>query len=194
MANTTQKKTTTRATNAKGTTKTPVAKKVEEEVVTEPKVEYVPVKKQEVDMNQTITVRNGFHGILVYKSRRTGEEYVWNEFGDEQDMELSELKNAKDTKKKFFEANWFVFDDEFDWVLDFLKVRHFYKNAMPIDDYDEFFKKSADEIIEIINGMSDGQKKSLAYRAKEMIEQDEIDSISVIKALEEGLGIKIANN
>ena len=93
MANTTQKKTTTRATNAKGTTKTPVAKKVEEEVVTEPKVEYVPVKKQEVDMNQTITVRNGFHGILVYKSRRTGEEYVWNEFGDEQDMELSELKN-----------------------------------------------------------------------------------------------------
>ena len=56
---------------------------------TEPKKAMIP---KEVDPNQYVTVRNGFQGRLVYKSKRTGERFVWDSFGAEQDMELSELK------------------------------------------------------------------------------------------------------
>ena len=75
-----------------------------------------PVVPKEIDPNQIITVRNGFQGRLVYKSKRTGERWSWESFGAEQDMELSELKNARNSNKKYFINNWFMFDE--DWVID----------------------------------------------------------------------------
>ena len=50
---------------------------------------------KEVDPHQIVTVRNGFQGRLVYKSPKTGERFVWEAFGAEQDMEIGELRNAK---------------------------------------------------------------------------------------------------
>ena len=39
--------------------------------------------------------------------------------------------------------------------------------------------------------MTKGQKRTVAYRAMEMIANKEIDSISVIEVLEKGLGINL---
>ena len=49
-----------------------------------------------------VTVRNGFQGKLVYKSSKTGEKYTFDGFGDEHEMEIQELKKAKNDSKKFF--------------------------------------------------------------------------------------------
>lgn len=144
---------------------------------------------KDIDLNQYITVRNGFHGRLVYKSSRTGEKFVWDRFGAEQEMELKELRNAKNSRKGFFRNNWFMFDD--DWVVDYLGVRQFYKNAVRIEDFDTIFSKPAAEIKKIVGSMSVGQKKSVAYRAFEMIANGEIDSRKTISALEESLGIEL---
>lgn len=151
-----------------------------------------PAKKivpKDIDMNQYVVVRNGFHGRLVYKSSRTGEKFVWDGFGTEQEMELKELRNAKNTSKGFFKNNWFMFDE--DWIVDFLGVRQFYKNAVSIDDFDTIFSKSPSELKKIIGSMTAGQKKSVAYRAIEMIASGEIDSLKTIAALEEALGIEL---
>ena len=151
-----------------------------------------PAKKivpKDIDMNQYVVVRNGFHGRLVYKSSRTGEKFVWDGFGTEQEMELKELRNAKNTSKGFFKNNWFMFDE--DWVVDFLGVRQFYKNAVSIDDFDTIFSKSPSELKKLIGSMTAGQKKSVAYRAIEMIASGEIDSLKTIAALEEALGIEL---
>lgn len=144
---------------------------------------------KEVNMDQYITVRNGFHGTLIYRSRRTGEEFIWPEFGAEQEMELRELRNAKNTSKMFFTNNWFMFDDE--WVVDYLGVRQFYKNALRIEDFDNIYKKTPDEIKQAIADMSEGQKRSVAYRASELIKTGDIDSLKTIAALEEALGIEL---
>lgn len=148
-----------------------------------------PIKAKEVDPNQTVVVRNGFQGRLIYKSPRTGERYIWPEFGDEQEMELKELRNAKNSCKKMFINNWFMFDE--DWIIDYLGVRNYYKNAIKIDEFDELFKKSASEIEKAIAKLSDGQKKSVGYRAKQLIAEGEIDSRKSIAALEEALGIEL---
>ena len=63
---------------------------------------------KDIDPDQYVTVRNGFQGRLVYKSRHTGEKFIWDTFGAEQDMELSELKRARSSSKKFFINNWFI--------------------------------------------------------------------------------------
>ena len=171
-------------TRNKNTTKNTAAVAVEEE-----EQNMTPIIPKAVDLGQYITVKNGFHGMLIYKSPRTGEMFRWDNFGDEQEMELRELKNAKSSAKGFFVNNWFMFDDE--WVIDYLGLQQFYKNAVSIDGFDEIFKKTPAEIKKIVKEMSDGQKKSLGYRAIDLITSGEIDSRKTIAALESALGMDL---
>ena len=150
-----------------------------------------PIVAKEIDQNQIIVVHSGFHGRLVYRSPRTGEKFVWGEFGDEQEMELRELRNAKSAKKKFFENNWFMFDEEYEWVIGYLGLTQYYKNALPLVGFDDLFKKSPAEIEKAIAKLSNGQKKSVAYRAKQLIADGTIDSNKAIAALENALGIEL---
>lgn len=185
---TTPKKTGKRTSRAKKS----AAQKEEPVVENAVEKEEPAVKKiipKDIDINQYVTVRNGFHGKLVYKSNRTGEIFIWDGFGSEQEMELRELKNARNSSKGFFINNWFLFDE--DWIIDYLGVRNYYKNAFKIDNFDDIFKLSVDELKETLNGMSDGQKKSIAYRANELIAEGGIDSLKVIATLEESLGVEL---
>lgn len=183
---------------AKGTKKTKAATTevvvenaeatVTQELADTEKVKIVP---KEIDVHQTITVHNGFQGKLIYVSKRTGDVYEWPAFGDEQEIELGELRNAKNSSRDFFVNNWFLFEDKDAWVIDFLGVQHYYKNAINLDDFDELFTKNAKEIEKIIAGLSDGQKTSVGYRARQLVAEGGIDSLSVISVLEKGLGIEL---
>ena len=157
----------------------------------EAEVKTAPIVAKEIDPNQLIVVRNGYQGRLVYISPRTQEKFVWPEFGSEQMIELKELRNAKNSLKKYFLNNWFMFDEEFAWVIDYLGVNQFYKNALRIDEFDDLFKKSASEIEKAVAKLSKGQKKSVGYRAKQLIAEGEIDSNRAIAALEKSLGIEL---
>lgn len=170
--------TRTKTTNTTNIESTAFQKPVEEKII-----------PKDIDMTQYVVVRNGFQGTLVYVSPRTGEKFVWDGFGAEQEMELRELRNAKAASKRFFEDNWFMFDE--DWIIDFLGVRQYYKNAIPLDKFDEVFKKTPAEIKKALSAMSLGQKKSIAYRASELITSGDIDSRKTIAALEDALGVEL---
>ena len=178
MATTTRKRSTAKA--AAKTAKT-------EPAAAEP----VKVIPQEVDVHQYIPVINGFNGMLIYESSRTGEVFRWEKFGDEQDVELLELRNAKNTAKGMFTNNWFLFGEEYDWVIDYLGMRNFYRNAVDADGFDGIFSKTPAEIKKAVKELPEGQKKSLMYRASELIASGEIDSRKAIAALEEALGVDL---
>lgn len=144
---------------------------------------------KDIDPDQYVVVRNGFQGKLIYISRKTGELFEWDNFGDEQEIELRELKNAKNSNKGFFANNWFMFDE--DWIVDYLGVRQFYRNAVRIEDFDSIFDKNPSEIAKTIKDLSEGQKKSVAYRARVLIEEGRIDSIKAITTLEDSLGVEL---
>lgn len=148
-----------------------------------------PLIPKDVDIHQYVTVKNGFQGMLVYVSRRTGERYVWDGFGTEQDMELQELKNAKNSNKAFFINNWFMFDEP--WIIDYLGVRQFYKNALDIENFDSLFAEQPNDIIKKVSKLSDGQKRSVAYRARQLVASGGIDSNKAISALEKALGVEL---
>ena len=147
-----------------------------------------PVAKK-VDPHEMVTVRNGFQGRLVYISKKTGERFIWEEFGDEQDMEVGELRNARNSSKAFFENNWFMFDDQ--WVIDYLGLNKYYRYALKIEDFDEAFEKDPEELEKIINDMTAGQKKSMEYRARALIADGGIDSNKVISTLEKCLNTQL---
>lgn len=145
--------------------------------------------KKSLSPNMIVTVKNGFNGTLVYRSKRTGEVFVWDSFGSEQEMELQDLTAAKNTYKSFFVNNWFLFDDP--EVIEWLGLSQYYKNALNTDSFNSLFVQEPDEIKETVAGLSGGQKKSVIFRAKQMIQNGEIDSIKVINALEESLGVDL---
>ena len=147
------------------------------------------IKFKDIDETQYVTVRNGFHGWLVYKSTRTGEKYQWQDFGDTQEIELRELKNVKSANKKFFTNNWFMFDE--DWIIDYLGVRQYYAHAVSVDEFDSLFDMKAEDLAKVLSEMTDGQKRSLSYRARQLYEEGKIDSLSVIRVIQDGLGINI---
>ena len=142
-----------------------------------------------LDPNMVIPVINGYQGKLIYNGKRSGEHIEWEYFGEEQDMTLQELKNVKGSDRAFFENNWFMIDDP--EVLEYLGVEKYYKNALKHDEFDELFEKSVEEIKEIVSRLSRGQRKSVIYRAKQLIENKEIDSIKTIDALEECLSVEL---
>lgn len=144
---------------------------------------------KDVDPTQIVTVKNGFQGRLVYKSKKTGERFVWDAFGSEQDMELGELRNARNSNKKYFINNWFMFDEP--WIVDYLGMGKFYKFSISIEGFDALFDKPVAEIEETIAKLSDGQKKSIAYRAKQLITEGGIDSNKTITTLEKCLGTEL---
>lgn len=171
------------------TAETPVETPVEVPVkapAEEPKI--IP---KDIDQSQYIPVRNGFQGTLVYVSKRTGETFVWDKFGAEQDIELKELKNIKSSDKAFYENNWFMFDDAYKWVIDYLGLRQYYKHALDVDQFDDIFTLPPDELRTKLNALSDGAKGSVMYRASELIHNGEIDSIKTIRVLEDVLGVEL---
>lgn len=153
-----------------------------------------PVKQvipKDIDPSTLIVVKNGFQGKLVYKSSRTGEKFTWDAFGSEQELELKELRNAKNSAKKFFINNWFMFDNDYAWVVEYLGMRQYYRNAVSLEGFDKVFTKTPAEITKIVSGMSAGQKKSLIYRARQAIVDGDIDSNKAIAALEKALGVEL---
>jgi len=158
--------------------------------IREQKIAYKP-KEVELDPHMYVPVRNGFNGKLIYISRKTGERYVWENFGDEQDMELMELRAAKTSYKAFFENNWFLIDDPD--VIEYLGVERFYKDALTYDEFDTLFEMDPDAIESKVSGLSKGQKMSLKYRARQMVKDGRIDSIKVITILERLLETELIN-
>lgn len=157
---------------------------VKDEVIEEVKNRYTPT---ELDPHMYVTVKNGFTGTLVYQSSKTGETFIFDDFGDEHEIELSELKNAKNSMKQFYINNWFLIDDP--EVIAYLGVGEFYKNALKLDEYTEIFNMDADSLRQRLRLLSNGQKQSIAFLANKLISQNRIDSISVIKVLEEELNV-----
>lgn len=186
MANTAAKKSPAKKTAAEKAAVSKAETKTNEPVVEEKKEYRV---RQVLDPNTIVTVRNGFQGRLIYISKKTGEQFDWAAFGDEQDMELGELKSARNNSKKFFINNWFMLDDP--EIIEYLGVQEYYKDAIPIDEFDDLFVKAPDEIIDIVSKLSKGQRKSVAYRARRLIANKQIDSLRVIDALEKSLNIEL---
>lgn len=176
------------------TTKTKTIKEnqtiTNKDVVVENKTEK-PMIVKDIDPNQTVTVKNGFQGALVYESPRTGEMFKWESFADEQEIEIKELRNAKSAKKTFFANNWFMFDKENEWVIDYLGLSQYYKNAVSLNGFDDLLTKPASEIAKVVSKLSKGQKQSIAYRARQMVIDGTIDSRKSISALENSLGIEL---
>lgn len=187
---TTTKKTTT-------TARRQTAKKVAEETVdqlmkTESEtVSETPKRKQkvEVDRNELVICRNVTDGQLIYKSRKTGLTTIWMNYGDVEYLDVGELLTMKASQPKFLTDVWLVIDDE--EVVEFLGLKHIYKNLADVEDIDSFFHKTPSEINEIASKLPKGLKETIGTRARKLIESGDLYDNRKIKALENTLKLEL---
>ena len=154
-------------------------------IVVEPPTQVAP----SLELHTRIPVRNAFPGGLTYRDSRTGLMYGWKEEGDVEFMELQELRTARSTQPKFFEKNWWEIDEV--RVLEWLNATKFYKGSLMLKDFDVLFSKSPDEIIDIVAKIPEAQRENLILRVRAKVAAGEIDSLKVVRALGEALGVKL---
>lgn len=177
--------------------KAEIEEKIRNEVVAQPVINATKSnKKKSISTDYMIPVKSGVNGILVYVSKKTfGYEVEWNNFGDIEYIEYSELLSMRNTTKAFFENNWIYFEDTDDYtaqeLYEALRVDRYYKNTVLGKNIDSIFDKTPDEIQEIITPLSKGIKETIALTARAKIDAGELDSIKRIETLEKSLNVEL---
>ena len=135
-------------------------------------------------------------GKLVYSSRRqVGYEVVWKRFMDVQYIELKELMAMRSSEASFFSENWIAIEDDFEYkdeVMEKLRIKDMYKNMSNTGEFDRLLLLPIAEMVHRASAMSKTLKESVASYAKDCIENNTLDSLKRIKALEGALGIKLS--
>jgi hypothetical protein len=177
-------KTRKKSTSNKKSTKD-VVQKVMESTIAEK-----PVVKKERDLNEMIRVVNITNSKLVYISKTSpGYRIDWDEYLDENWMEYKELINMRNSQRRFFEEPWIICDWD---VLEDLRVDKYYKNIIDLENLDDVFKKSPDELAKILDVVPNGIKKLIADRAYELRREKKLDSLSIIETIEKKLNIDLS--
>ncbi|MEF9983697.1 MAG: hypothetical protein RR806_03165 [Oscillospiraceae bacterium] len=161
---------------------------------TAPTINEKPLKsikkaKSKMNLSDMVLVKNGFYGRLVVHLPKAGYDIFFDSFGDEDYIELAELKTLRNSSQKFFSNGWIIIDDPD--AIEFLMLESLYKNTLSIENLGEVLSLPLDEMEVKISAMSDGQKKSITYRVLELIDTGEIDSRKVIDMLEKALNTEL---
>lgn len=150
------------------------------------------VTRKPVKLTDLVRVESCFYGELVYISRKTGYKTVWNGFGSSDYLTVEDLMAMRNGQRGFFENQWIVLTgDNADDVIEFLQLERYYQQINSLDDIDNLFHCSADEIPGVLARFSPAAKETIARRAYDLVMQKELTDINMIHALEEATGFEL---
>lgn len=150
-------------------------------------------KKVNVSLNDIVYVQSCFHGDLFYRSKRNNGFIVeWQQFGEEQPVDVDELMYMRNTQPTFFKEQWIrLVGDNADDVFEFLHLDRYCKNNLKFDDFDDVFAMESDEIEMVVKSFTPSLRESFARRALELIETGELDNLKKIQAIERASGYSL---
>lgn len=184
------KKTTAKKTTKKSTAKKQTETKAKETVNKITQSVVAPEARKQRDMNEMISVVCITNSPLIYESKsQQGYRVDWDGFLQENWMEYKELVNMRSSQKAFFEEPWIICD--WDVLVD-LKVDQYYKNIIDLENLDELFTKSPEELERTLKIVSVGIKKLIVDRAFELRREKKLDSISIIETIEKTLNVDLS--
>ena len=183
----TKKTNTTKANTAKETNKKKVEEVAKKEteakktVVEQPvAVEQAPkprVRKR-LDENMLVDIASGVQGGLTYISKDGNTILKFLEYGDQDVIELKELRRMLSSSRKFLEKGWIrVLDDE---VIEYLNLHRFQQENVEQDDLDGLLKLQPEQVLETVKSANANTKRLIFGFVKDKYISGE--------AIEEGLG------
>lgn len=194
MATTTRKKTVTKTTASKAKPEAEVTEAVvEEPVAAKPAVEEKVVKKPEVaprqfNQNDLILCRSVTAGWLGV-SGKSGQYYVFENFGDECELEYQDLFALKSRHSQYIYAPLFVIEDEELLANPRWKdVATFYDDKVFQEDIDEVLNLPVTSFEKALKALPKGLAKSLQVKVAQKIEEGTFDSLKKIKIIDDVYG------
>jgi len=176
----TETKKTTKKTTTKKTSATPVAE--EEVMMNEPIKE--PKKFESTD---TIECMSCTSGTLIMIGKQTGNKYVWADYGDVCEVEFQDLRSLRLTRSGYIFKPRFLIQDE-ELVEQWKDVAELYSNVLTRSEILALFKMPVTTFKTKLASMPVGMRDAVKSMASEKIMQGSLDSIGIIKAIDEVLG------
>ena len=182
--------TTTKRRVVKAVPKETVDEKVtvSEESVAEKVVEKVKKEPRQFNQNDLILCRSVTTGWLGC-SGKSGQYYVFENFGDECEIEYQDLFALKSRRSNYIYAPHFIIEDE--ELLEnprWADVAKFYEDEVYSTDIDEVLNLPPSNFKSALEKLPKGIAKSLQVRVAEKIEDGTFDSLKKIKAIDEVFG------
>ena len=133
-----------------------------------------------------VPIVSNVDGILIYKGGRSGQVWKFTQYGDEDVMELSELRAMLSSNRAFLEKGWIkVLDDE---VIEYLNLQRFQKNVIDREDIEYIITQDPEQIRQSIKESNVNTKTLIFSFAREKFINGELKDYHTITAIEEGLG------
>lgn len=157
-----------------------------------------PMKKRitlkDIDLNDLVEVKSCVYGTLEYISKKTGYRVRWSEFGQTEYMTVEELLVMRNSQRAFFEDQLIVLtgDNAAD-VINFLQLEKYYSHISDVEDVDKIFTTPPSKIPGVLKHFTDAAKENIARRAYDLIQQNELTDMQVIKVLEKSLGYQLTD-
>ncbi len=149
-----------------------------------------PEVKKQSDMNELIKVVCITNTPLIYESKsQLGYRVEWGGYLEENWMEYKELINMRGAQRRFFEEPWIICEWD---VLTDLRVDHYYKNIIDLENIDQLFYSNPDKLTKTLQVVPNGIKKLILDRAFELRRKKELDSLSIIEAIENTLNVDLS--
>ena len=160
-----------------------VIETVKEEVTTKPiskKATFQSIRNEEITLKRVA----GGVGIVMYKDKKTGDEFVWGEVGSTEYVLGDVMKRMPD---KFLKTPWLKIIDNDD-AIDVFNLRELYDDIELIENVDKMIDMDDSKIYEIINRLTNEYKQVLATNIMGKISSEELSNINVIRKFERLLG------
>jgi len=183
---TTRKKTTKPATEkvAEVAVETPAVEAPVKTTKTAPKKEYRQFNQTDLILCRSVTA--GWLGV----SGKSGQYYVFENFGDECEIEYQDLFALKSRHSNYIYAPHFVIEDE--ELLEnprWADVAKFYdEEVYTLEDVDAVLNLPTSNFKSALQKLPRGLAKSLQVKVAEKIEDGTFDSLQKIKMIDEVFG------
>ena len=160
-----------------------ITETVKEEGVTNPtskKATFQSIRNEEIMLKRVVSGM----GVVMYKDKKTGDEFVWREVGDTEYVSGDIMKRMGD---KFLKTPWLKIIDNDD-AIDVFNLRALYDDIELIENVDKIIDMDDSKIYTIINRLSSEYKQVLATNIMGKISSEELSNINVIRKFERLLG------
>ena len=127
--------------------------------------------------------------FVSYKDNKDGEYYAWDNVGDIEILTFETLKNMWRNHKTYFRNLWLKPMDN--RVIEKFGLSKIYDTYEYLMDSNSYTKENIDNICEQISKMGNSLKTTVIYKIKEMVASNKIESVSVIKTLENKFKVEL---
>lgn len=131
-----------------------------------------------------IRCRSCTPGLLTFEGSKSNNVYRFMGINDVLEIDYKDVLSEVRSRSEYISRPMFVVEDE-DFIEQNPYIKTLYEDMYPVEELEAIFDLAPSHISRVVNELPDGVKRSVESMAATKIKNGEIDSIKMIRTLEE---------